>query len=348
MLGHAAARIDLECLFVDPGETPPAATAGEVIRAAYDDKAALDTLTSRVDVVTYEFENVPVDAVDHLGTSTTVLPPAAALENAQDRLFEKRLFESLDIPVPGYRAVDSANDMAQAIAELGLPLILKTRRFGYDGKGQATIDAASDAEAAIAVLGGSGLIAEQRVPFDYEVSAIGARGKDGSIVVYPLTNNAHRGGILRVSRAPVDEPALLESATRHLHRLLEKLDYVGVLALEMFVVDGRLLANEIAPRVHNSGHWTIEGAITSQFENHMRAVAGLPLGSAEARTHAGMVNLIGELPERLADIEAAGGHVHLYGKSARPGRKLGHVTVVADTAAERDRLVDDILPLLPD
>ena len=265
-----------------------------------------------------------------------VFPPPEALRKAQDRLAEKQLFDELQIPLPGYRAVDSLDDLHAAIKAIGLPLVLKTRRFGYDGKGQYLVKTRDDIDDAWRELGGAALIAEEWLSFDYEVSAIGARSPGGEFVMYPLTHNEHEAGILRRSRAPVDAPALEEKARISLLALLDRLDYVGVLALELFVSGDRLLANEFAPRVHNSGHWTIEGAATSQFENHLRAVANLPLGPTACRGHAGMLNLIGEIPQAARRLGIPGCRLHDYGKTPREGRKLGHITVVADSAGERD------------
>ena len=292
------------------------------------------------DVITYEFENVPVAALHRIEGKVPVYPPAAALRHAQDRLDEKRLFDQLDIPLPGYRTVDTREDILGAINDLGLPVVIKTRRLGYDGKGQSVIRTLDDVDKAWKAVGGSPLIAEQWVSFDYEVSAIGARNVDGDIVIYPLSRNVHEDGILRTSCSPVDAARLAERAETYVQRLLGHLNYVGVLALELFVCDDDLMANEFAPRVHNSGHWTIEGSATSQFENHLRAVLNRPLGSTESLGHAGMVNLIGSIPDAARALKH--GVLHDYGKAPRPGRKLGHITVTAESAAERDALVDII------
>ena len=334
MLGFAARRLGHECYFLDPSEDPPAAKAGPVIQAPFDDPVALSVLAEKVDVLTYEFENVPVDALRAIGDAAPIYPPLEALRLAQDRLDEKQLFERLDIPLPRYHVVDSAEDLHAAGDAIGLPLVVKTRRLGYDGKGQFVLKNPDQFDDAWEASGGVPLIAEQWVPFDYEVSAIGVRSIDGTIAAYCLTHNEHAGGILRVSRAPVDDDALTKKAQTYLSRMLEHLNYVGVLALELFVVGDELLANEFAPRVHNSGHWTIEGAETSQFANHIRAVAGSQPGPTGTVGHAGMVNLIGTIPDAARD--AGIGRVHDYGKSPRPGRKLGHITVVAATEAERD------------
>lgn len=340
MLGFAGKELGLECEFLDPSPTAPAADAGPVTAAAFDDEAAIRALAGRVDVLTYEFENVPVPSLETAAGETPVYPPLGALASAQDRLHEKRLFASLGIPLPGWHAVDTRDDLDDAATRLAYPIVLKTRRLGYDGKGQFVIREAGDLDTAWSTLGGTPLIAEAWVPFDYEVSAIAARSVDGAIEHYPLTNNIHGGGILRYSRAPIANQHLDSLAREAIGKLLEELDYVGVLALELFVHDGALLANEFAPRVHNSGHWTIEGAETSQFANHLLAVSGRMPGSGAALGHAGMLNLIGEIPDSARTLAIPGAALHDYGKSPREGRKLGHITVVADSAALRDeRLV---------
>ena len=346
MLGFAARGLGITCRFLDPADAPPAADAGEVIRKPFDDAEALAELAASCDVVTYEFENVPVEALLGIADRVPVFPPPEALRSAQDRLAEKRLFDELQIPLPRYRAVDSIDDLHAAVNSVGLPLVLKTRRFGYDGKGQYVVTTADDIDAGWRALGGTPLIAEEWLDFDYEVSAIGVRSPGGETAMYPLTRNEHADGILRRSRAPVDAPDLEQKAHACMHALLTRLDYVGVLALELFVTGGRLLANEFAPRVHNSGHWTIEGADTSQFENHLRAITGQALGSTACRGHAGMLNLIGDIPEAARHLAIPGCQLHDYGKSPREGRKLGHITVVADTSAKRDarlRQVEDSL-----
>ena len=335
MLGIAARALDLECRFLDPSESPPAACAGDVIRKPFDDADALSELAASCDVVTYEFENVPVEALLAIADRVTVYPPPEALRISQDRLNEKQLFDRLDIPLPGYRVIDSLQQLEAAIDDLGLPLVVKTRRFGYDGKGQRVISEHRHAKTAWNELREHPLIAEAWVAFDYEVSVIGVRNPAGEIAVWPLTRNEHVDGILRTSLAPVEDAALFERASDFMHRMLQHLDYVGVLALELFVVDEQLLANEFAPRVHNSGHWTIEGAETSQFTNHLLAITGRAPGSTACPAHTGMINLIGSMPT-AADLDDPRAHLHDYDKTPRPGRKLGHVTIVANSPEARD------------
>ena len=340
MLGHAAHRLGMDCRFLDPAGNPPAAVCGDVIAAPFDDTDALRELAAGCDVVTYEFENVPVAALASTDKATTVLPPLEALRAAQDRLAEKQLFERLDIPLPAYHPIDCRDDFDTAAAALGLPMVVKTRRFGYDGKGQVVVRDTGGLAAAADELGDRSLIAEQFVAFDYEVSCIGVRDTHAATVMYPLARNVHRNGILHSSVSPLADIELTNRAQGFVTRMLEHLDYVGVLALELFVLDGELFANEFAPRVHNSGHWSIEGSVTSQFENHLRAVTGIGLGATDPRGHAGMINLIGDIPEAARSQSA--GTLHDYGKAPRPGRKLGHVTVTGDSAEQRDALLDII------
>jgi 5-(carboxyamino)imidazole ribonucleotide synthase len=320
---------------------------GPIVTGAFDDPTSLQRLAEDVDLVTYEFENVPVSALNAVSKSRTCLPPVEALRVSQDRLLEKELFTRLGIPTPPFRAVDSLEDLRAAVAAIGLPSVLKTRRLGYDGKGQHYLRRAADVDPAWQALGGVPLILEGFVKFDREVSIIGARSTRGEVRAYPIVDNTHREGILRVTVAPHRSAALQKSAERHLRKLLRHFDYAGILTIEFFVRKGRLVANEMAPRVHNSGHWTIEGAATSQFENHLRAILGLPLGDTRAVGCAAMVNFIGSMPDRDQVMALPGVHYHDYGKAPRPGRKIGHCTIVARTAAERDRLVKRVQRLLP-
>lgn len=346
MLGFAGQELDLEFVFLDPSPDPPAAVVGPVIPLAFDSDEGLEQLVLQADVITYEFENVPVSAIERIARDTTVYPPPGALRHAQDRFNEKQLFESLQIPVAPYRCIESLEDLQDAASDLGLPLVLKTRRLGYDGKGQAIPSDESELADALAALGGRQLIAEKWIPFDREVSAIGVRNVSGEVAVYPLIENQHCAGILNISRAPIDANDLSALANRYLVQMLDRLDYVGVLTIEFFVVGDELLANEFAPRVHNSGHWTIEGAKTSQFENHLRAILDMPLGDVSATGHAAMLNLIGTMPPQTDLLECNTTFLHDYGKKPRPGRKLGHITVIARDAADRERTVTRLNEIL--
>ena len=337
MLALSGVPLGLRFQVLDPSADACAGHVAPLLVGGYGDRAALDDFAGRVDVATFDFENVPADAAQHLAASVDVLPNPAALAAVQDRLTEKTLFRKLGIPVPAFEDVVSREGLDAAIARVGAPCILKTRRLGYDGKGQFRIREASDADAAWQALGAQaqqvGLILEAFVPFERELSVVAVRGRNGEFRTWPLTWNWHVDSVLSASLAPAPAvgPALAEAAFAHARRLAEELDYVGVFALELFCRGGELLANEMAPRVHNSGHWTIEGAQTSQFENHLRAVLGLPLGATDAIGHACMLNWIGEMPDPAPVLREAGGHWHDYGKQARPGRKVGHATVRADT-----------------
>lgn len=342
MLGEAAEAVEAECRFLDPGDNPPSARVGEVLKGDYDDLDKLGELADWADVITYEFENVPVDAVATLTDRCPVYPPPLALRKAQDRLEEKRLFEALEIPTSPFRNIESQEDLDDAVRELGLPLVFKTRRFGYDGKGQAVVRDEAGLEGLWSSLGEVPLIAEKFVDFDREVSIIGSRSVSGSVVHYPLSENTHRGGILRVAVAPDNDARLHALATDYHQCMLEELGYVGTLTLELFVVGDTLIANEFAPRVHNSGHWSIEGAPCSQFENHLRAILDLPLGDPVPPGHAAMINIIGKMPRGLDAADLPEFQLHDYGKSERPGRKLAHLTLVR---ANRDVLNADLTVL---
>ena len=306
MLALAGIPLGLSFRFLDPAPDAPAGEVGELLVGAYDDPELLDRLADGAAAVTYEFENVPVEAARRVGA----VPDAAALEAAQDRLVEKQLFRRLGIPT--VRIDDEVETF---------PALLKTRRLGYDGKGQRLVETRPGTV--------PGHVLEERVEFERELSLLAVRGRDGDTRFWPLVENVHDDGILRTSRAPARDAPQAE-AEDYGARLLDELGYVGVLALELFDLGSTLLANELAPRVHNTGHWTIEGSATSQFENHLRAVLGLPLGSTESRASF-MANLIGSVPPAADVLRIPGAHLHLYGKEPRPGRKLGHVTLVDPT-----------------
>ena len=347
MLALAGYPLALQFRFLDSSPDSPGARVAPIITGAFDDPDSLRRLAAEVDLVTYEFENVPVSALEAVATSRPCHPPPDALRVSQDRLLEKEMFGRLGIPTPPFRAVDSLTDLRAAVAAIGLPSVLKTRRLGYDGKGQRYLRKSRDVEAAWHALGGVPLILEGFVDFDREVSIVGVRSTHGETRAYPVVDNTHRDGILRVTVAPVRGARLQQAAERHLARVLDHFGYAGVLTIEFFVQRGRLIANEMAPRVHNSGHWTIEGAATSQFENHLRAILGLPLGDTRAVGHSAMVNFIGTMPDPSRVLALPGAHHHDYGKAPRPGRKLGHCTVVAPTAAERDRTMRKLLRVAP-
>jgi 5-(carboxyamino)imidazole ribonucleotide synthase len=326
MLAQAGAPLGMEFEFLCPNAQACAAPLGRHRCLPFSDQDALQQLSRWADVATFEFENVPASVIEALAEHTRVHPSAAALATAQDRLKEKQAFGELDIPTPAYAAVDSADGLRRAVEQLGLPAVLKTRTEGYDGKGQAMLRDMADLMPAWERLGGAPMILETLVRFRRELSIIAVRNADGETRFYPLNENHHREGILRLSLS-LDCDPWQARAEEYIGRLLSRLDYVGALALELFQTNEGLLANEIAPRVHNTGHWTIEGARCSQFENHLRAIAGLPLGDTALLRPAAMVNLIGRLPSLAAINEAPGAVSHIYGKAERPGRKLGHVTL---------------------
>ena len=346
MLALAGYPLGIGFEFYDRDPAAPAGQLGALVSGEFDDLAKLKPLAGRADVVTFDWENVPVSSLKPLQALAPVYPPPAALAVAQDRLLEKTLFRDLGIPTSEFAPVDLRRDLDAAIARIGLPGILKTRRLGYDGKGQARIRRRAEIGAAFDALAGVPLIYERQVPFTRELSLLAVRGRHGELACYPLTENHHQHGILAYSRAPYRDPALQRTAARYLRALLERFRYVGVLAVEFFVERGRLLANEMAPRVHNSGHWTIEGAECSQFENHLRAILGLPLGSTAMRGHVAMVNFIGRLPAPARALAVPGVHLHDYGKhEARPGRKLGHATALAASPRARDAALARLMRL---
>jgi 5-(carboxyamino)imidazole ribonucleotide synthase len=339
MLALSGAPLGLRFRVLD---TVGDACAGQfvpLIVGDYRDEAALAEFASQIDVATFDFENVPAESAQWLSGRVPVFPNPRALSIAQDRLAEKTLFRELGIPVPQFADVPDRDALDVAIARIGTPCILKTRRLGYDGKGQFRIRSFDDIDVAWNALGAQaasvGLILEAFVPFERELSVVAVRGRDGAFRSWPLTENWHVDGVLSASLAPARvTDALADTAFAHARALAESLDYVGVFALELFCKGGELLANELAPRVHNSGHWTIEGSETSQFENHLRAVLGLPLGDTRMIGHACMLNWIGAMPDADAVLGEPGGHWHDYGKEPRVGRKVGHATVRADSRSE--------------
>jgi len=338
MLGLAGIPLGLTFRFLDPTPEAPGGAVGALRVASLDDAAAAAAVAEGCEVVTYEWEGVPVATARAAAARAPVRPGLEPLGVAQDRLAEKTTLSHLDIPVAPFAPVDDAAALPAALERIGLPAVLKTRRGGYDGKGQRVLRSASDVDGAWDALGGVPLLLEALVAFDRELALLAVRGLDGETACYPLVETEHEGGVLRVARAPAPRISAARQADAEAiaGRLLDELEYVGVLAVELFERDGALLANELAPRVHNSGHWTIEGADTSQFENHLRAVLGWPLGSTAARGHSAMLNAIGALPDAAAVLRVPAAHLHDYGKASRPGRKVGHVTVTAETAEVRD------------
>jgi 5-(carboxyamino)imidazole ribonucleotide synthase len=343
MLALAGYPLGIRCTFLDRSADSPGAQVAPSLLGTLEDAALLEQLAASSDVLTFDWENISGHALAPLAKLTAIRPPRAALEVSQDRLHEKALFRRLRIPVAEHAAVDSPQDLARAAAKLGTPGILKTRRLGYDGKGQCRIERPGDLDAAWELIGGEGLIYEKLQRFSREVSLLAARSVAGDIAYYPLSANSHAGGILRFGLAPYAAAKLERAARTYMKRVMNALDYVGVLAIEFFVVRGRLVANEMAPRVHNSGHWTIEGCVTSQFENHLRAICGLPLGSTRALGHTAMINFLGQMPSRERLLTIDGLAFHDYGKEPRPGRKLGHCTILKARPAERDRALANAL-----
>lgn len=346
MLALAGYPLAKDFVFYDMSGSPSAGL-GEVIIDR--DGQYLDDFLSRVDRVTYEFEHLPVAVAEELAKHKPVHPSPRALEVCQNREAEKTLFGRLGIPTPQWQIADSAESLKAAAEELGCPVVAKSITEGYDGKGQAVLKTPEEAEAAWSRIGHPRVIVEKFVNFNREVSIIAIRSEDGDLAFYPIAENTHHEGILRYSIAPA--PALQahiqQDAEKYIKSLLNELNYVGVLTLELFETDDGLVANEMAPRVHNSGHWTIEGAMTSQFENHIRAVSGHALGNVEARGLSCMINIIGEHGDIERILELPYAHVHLYNKGERPGRKLGHVNILADSYEELVWRVRNCAQFLP-
>lgn len=332
MLAVAASRLGLRAHVFEPGANPPAAdVAHRLTTASYDDTAALEAFARSVDVVTYEFENIPTSALDRVEAIRPIRPNRRALAISQDRVEEKRFLNSIGLATAPWAAVTDAAGLEAALGAIGAPAILKTTRLGYDGKGQARIMAPGDAPAALAAMGGAAAVLEGFVPFTMEVSVIAARGLDGQVAAYDPGENVHRDGILHTTTVPARlPPARRSDAVLIAARILNALDYVGVMGVELFVTPQGLLVNEIAPRVHNSGHWTQNGCAVDQFEQHIRAVAGWPLGDGSRHSDVTMENLIGDEVDRIPALaREAGVAIHLYGKTeARAGRKMGHVNRV--------------------
>lgn len=338
MLAQAALPMGVTTTVLDPAEDACAKRVADQILGNYDDLSAVSQLIENADVLTFEFENVTPEAVSLCEGARPTAPNAQALAQARDRWDEKSMFQGLQIPTAPTLPVADQASLEKAVQEIGLPAILKTRTLGYDGKGQKRLMSELDVEGAFVELGGVPLVLEGFVEFQYEVSCIGVRNRQGDIRCYPLAKNDHQHGML-VRSQPIIQGKLQQQAEAAIEKVMTHLQYVGVLAVEFFVTEAGLLVNEMAPRVHNSGHWTIEGCASSQFENHVRAVCDLPLGDTTVRTPVAMLNVIGARPERAKLLSIPGVHLHDYGKAARPARKIGHVTITAATeAALADRL----------
>jgi 5-(carboxyamino)imidazole ribonucleotide synthase len=341
MMALAATHLDTEFVFFDEATPSPCSHLGKTIQPSAN--GALQNFIESVDVVTYESENTDAQLVDTINKQVPVYPSVLSLLNSQHRLTEKRFFQSIGIQIADFRKVESKADLDCAVKELGLPIILKTTREGYDGKGQAMIKAEADIEVAWQALGGTELIAEAFVTFSRELSVIAARSVNGDVQIYPLAENDHSAGILRVSRVPVKNLSedKKSQAQSYITTLLNKLGHVGVLTLELFDTDNGLVANEMAPRVHNSGHWSIEGAYCSQFENHIRAICDMPLGDTSSRQeYAAMINIIGKHGDRNGVLAQSNSFYHAYGKSERLNRKIGHINIVSSTEAEMESTID--------
>ncbi|MDM1772269.1 5-(carboxyamino)imidazole ribonucleotide synthase [Acinetobacter indicus] len=347
MMAQAALPLNIQCTFFEASADCPSAALGTVYSSAAEH--GLQDFIQSADVFSLEFENTPLADVDVLTQSKALHPPRQALAIAQNRLQEKALFDALQIPVAPYKAVDSLDSLQAAVAELGLPIVLKTATGGYDGKGQFVLRSADQIDQAWAELGPAGLlIAESFVTFLREVSIIAVRGQNGDVKTWPLAENHHHHGILSHSIVPAPNSTDLQPVAQdYITRLLNHLNYVGVLTLELFVTEKGLYANEMAPRVHNSGHWSIEGAVCSQFENHVRAVAGLPLGSTDVVRPTVMVNIIGQHPKSEDVLALNGAHLHLYNKTEREGRKIGHITLMPNDSRELTSLCRQLAKILP-
>jgi 5-(carboxyamino)imidazole ribonucleotide synthase len=345
MLALAGHPLGLDFVFLDPAPDACAAAVGEHFCAPYDDAEALRHFEEKVDLVTFEFENAPPETIAHLAKYVDVYPCATALRTARDRLLEKNLFRELGIATPAFANIESQAALEAAVKQVGLPAVLKTRQLGYDGKGQKVLRSDADVAGSFAALGGVPCLLEGFVNFSGEVSLLTVRGRGGEVRFYPLVHNTHTDGILRLSIASTNHP-LQTLAEDYARRVIEKLNYVGVLAFEFFEVDSGLMANEIAPRVHNSGHWTIEGAECSQFENHIRAIAGLPLGSTTKVGESAMINFIGSIPAKEQLLAIEGCHLHDYNKVFKPGRKVGHATLRCADAAILQARITDVKALL--
>jgi len=349
MLGFAGVDLGVECRFLDPTAEAPARAVGELVVGALDDAEAVARVAHAADVLTYEWEGVDPAAIRSIEAQLPVRPNVRALEVTRDRLLEKQTLRDLEIPVAEFAGVRSRAELSAALPAVGLPALLKTQFGGYDGKGQTRITSADDTDNAIKEFAGTALVVEQYIPFIRELSLIAVRSLTGETQFYPLVENLHHDGVLRITRAPAlgISGEQQNQAQDYAERIFGTLDYVGVLAIELFETAGKLIVNELAPRVHNSGHWTIEGATCSQFENHLRAILGEPLGLAAAEGYSAMVNCLGEMPDKAAVATVANTYQHDYQKTPRAGRKMGHITITAATADQIEQRLDELKNAAP-
>ncbi|MBH98649.1 MAG: 5-(carboxyamino)imidazole ribonucleotide synthase [Rhodospirillaceae bacterium] len=346
MLALAGYPLGISCTFLDSDKSSPGGLVSAIHVGAFDDIKKLNVLASDVEVLTYEFENIPVEALKSIDSGIPIYPQLEALTSAQDRLLEKQLFQSLGIPTADYVPIDNSSDLESAKKKLGWPIVLKARRLGYDGRSQHVVNSDISLQSAWDDLDHVPSIAESWINFERELSIIASRGAEGETVYYPLSENVHENGILRTTVAPYDDSILQNNAQNWISAIMEKFNYRGTLTVEFFHTNEGLIANEMAPRVHNSGHWTIEGAETSQFENHLRAVLGLPLGDTKPRGCSAMLNLIGTMPNLTAATKIPGAHLHDYCKSPRPNRKLGHITLLSNTRENLLKKLQDTMKTL--
>ena len=344
MLGEAAPALDFNILALANDADSCAKNTVKLVLGDEVDRQVIADFAQQVDILTFEHEHIKTDIFNNL--NTPIYPNVAAVRIAQNRDLEKNFLKGLAIPVPPFVVVNSLAELEAAVVEIGYPCVIKTIEGGYDGKGQKVLKQKTDLAGIWRELKEASLIVEGWINFDREVSLVAVRAINGDIVFYPLSENLHREGILRVSKAPYDDAKLQQLAEKYLTKIFEELDYVGVLTVEFFQCGAQLIANEMAPRVHNSGHWTIEGAQTSQFSNHLRAVSGQPLGSTKANGYSAMVNIVGQWPDKNKLKNLSWLHIHDYGKAPRVGRKLGHLTIVAETATERDEKLQKVLDIL--
>lgn len=346
MLCASAHQLGIDLVCVDPNPDCAASNITRVLHAQYDDFDQIKQFFSGVKCVTYETENLPLSALEKIAHDFNFHPSIQALKIFQDRLYEKNFLNALKIPTADYMEINSWDELQQAITKIGYPFLIKTRTAGYDGKGQALVNNDEEAQQSWARYSHQPIIIEKKIKFDFELSIISVRNADGEILFYPLVYNQHKNGILYLSQAPYDDPQLESIARQYASMIIKEMDYVGVMAIEFFCCNEQLIANEVAPRVHNSGHWTIEGSEISQFENHLRAVLGLPLGSTRPRFYSAMINIIGKKPNLEKILSIPDIHFHWYHKEPFEGRKLGHLSLCATDQVELQGKIAQAFELL--